>query len=364
MKTHYLIKIALILIITKSFGQNGNTKIVGNIVDPTGIGLPFVTVSIPELNKGTISNENGEFELQVKPEDSNKQIKFEMMGFKNSLITIAEFLKLENKTLTMKESAAEELDEVLIEQDRVIGKKAIDFLKQNLIDKKHKMAGVYKRATIEDNKAVHLIEHLVYLEDKAGYKEYSKLRVVGARESLDYRKKKVQQKKHAVYIQNDLDPLRIERSILKNINWKNIGDTEIDDRFIVILEGSNKKYKNIKLYVDPKEYKIYQLEYKTSALYYMSKYKTNQSNKMYLNYHRRIFGWNKLKEFNPNASEKTNGVIFKHEFITLKLKEDNYKYFNSTTGTNNQDLTTVIYPIKKDFGTPYHYRLIVNFIKK
>ena len=210
MKTHYLIKIALILIITNSFGQNGATKIVGNIIDPTGMGLPFVTVSIPELNKGTISNENGEFELQVKPEDFNKQIKFEMMGFKNSLITVDEFLKLENKTLTMKESAAEELEEVLIEQDHIVGKKAINSLKSNFIDNKHKIAGVYKRATIEDNKAVHLIEHLVYLEDKNNNLTYSKLKVIGSRESLDYRKNKFKQAKHAIYYQNELNPLRNE----------------------------------------------------------------------------------------------------------------------------------------------------------
>ena len=199
MKTRILIKIALILFITNTISQNKTPKIVGTIVDQTGMGLPFVTVSIPELNKGTISNENGEFELYVKPENSNKQIKFEMMGFKNSLITVNEFQKLENSTLVMKESAAEELDEVLIEQDHVVGKKAIESLNKNLIPKKHKIAGVYKRATIEDNKAAHLIEHLVFLEDKSSYKEYSKLKVIGARESLDYRSKKVQQKKHAIY---------------------------------------------------------------------------------------------------------------------------------------------------------------------
>ena len=80
---------------------------------------------------------------------------------------------------------------------------------------------------------------------------------------------------------------------------------------------------------------------------YLSKYKTNQNDKMYLSYHRRIFGWKKLKEFNPNASETSKGVIFKHEFITLKIKEKDYKSFFSTPGTENQDLTTVNLPYKE-----------------
>ena len=101
------------------------------------------------------------------------------------------------------------------------------------------------------------------------------------------------------------------------------------------------------MYIDPKEYKIYQLEYQTNSINYLSKYKTNQEGKMYLSYHRRVFGWKNLKEFNPKAPAKPKGVIFKHEFITLKIKEKDYKKFSSTLGDRYSRFNNCKYPIQR-----------------
>ena len=347
MRKNYIVFVVLSFSVLFSYSQNKSVRLVGSIQDTQGFGLPFVTISIPSLGKGTISNENGEFEFTLRESSLNQEIKFEMMGFKNSILTASEFLKLENHTLVMKEGGAEELEEVLIEQDAVIIEKALAKIKDNFIKKKHKLAGVYKRATIEDNKAAHMIEHLLYLEDRAGLTEYSKIKVVGSRESLDYRKNREQQSKHAILYANRLDPLRNDLLTLKKLNWEKVDDTEIDDRLILVLKANNPKYKNIKIYVDPKEYKIFQLEYSSGKMRYLNKYKTNNNNKLYLSYHQRVYNWQLLKEYNPKAPETYNGTVFKHEFITLRVNSKKYKQFSTTRNVGLSDLTQIKAPYKE-----------------
>ncbi len=94
-----------LLLTTTVFSQR---KITGVIKDEKGEGLPFVSIVIKGTNKGTKSNDLGEYLISV-PDSNNIVLKYSFIGYESQEITI------ENKTtinITMVSSVS--LDEVVV----------------------------------------------------------------------------------------------------------------------------------------------------------------------------------------------------------------------------------------------------------
>lgn len=124
MKSSILI---LIYLISNSIcGQNTADGIIKNI--ETNEPIPYVNIGILNRDKGTVSNENGEFTLEIPNEFINDTIKISSLGYVTKVFIANEFIKTlkENKTITLSEEIIE-LNEVVVSnkklKEKVIGNK-------------------------------------------------------------------------------------------------------------------------------------------------------------------------------------------------------------------------------------------------
>src|SRR5690606_28992951 len=73
--------------------------------------IPYVNLSVLESSNGTSSDVDGSYMLEIVEMDLNKNIHLSSLGYKDSIISIAQFIKTDKIYLTAK---IEELDEVVI----------------------------------------------------------------------------------------------------------------------------------------------------------------------------------------------------------------------------------------------------------
>ena len=79
--------LTLCLIILSYQVTTAQNKITGKITDQDNLPLPWATVFVPDLNKGTVSNNNGIYELTNLPNGKIK-IQFSYVGYINHIETI------------------------------------------------------------------------------------------------------------------------------------------------------------------------------------------------------------------------------------------------------------------------------------
>ncbi len=111
MKKYYVFLLFTLLSSFASFSQNGNIK--GKIIDENGLSVPFGNIIIESLNKGAISNEDGEF-LFVDIPSGIQKLKTTFIGYGDN---ITEVTVLENETITVVITIAPssvELEDILI----------------------------------------------------------------------------------------------------------------------------------------------------------------------------------------------------------------------------------------------------------
>ena len=83
MKNIYIICLMIFLY----HAANAQNNIKGTIVDDNNVPLPGATVYIPDLNKGTVSDENGNYELLNLP-NGRIRIQFSFVGYSNDIKTL------------------------------------------------------------------------------------------------------------------------------------------------------------------------------------------------------------------------------------------------------------------------------------
>ncbi|MCX6252970.1 MAG: TonB-dependent receptor [Bacteroidia bacterium] len=92
--------------------SNAQNKIVGKITDQNNLPLPGATIFISDMNKGTISDKNGHYQLINIPNGKNR-IQFSFVGFANRIETVelnGESIEL---NILLKQTAVE-ADEVVV----------------------------------------------------------------------------------------------------------------------------------------------------------------------------------------------------------------------------------------------------------
>ena len=90
-----ILAIIYLITITAGFAQTG---IRGKIIDSeTGLSLPYVNIGIPRTNIGTVSDNQGEFDLHLKEDIYlNDSIRFSFIGYKTEEFPISSLSKKEN----------------------------------------------------------------------------------------------------------------------------------------------------------------------------------------------------------------------------------------------------------------------------
>lgn len=107
------LKISVFIIITLGnsvFGQNYSGIVINN-KDQNPI--EFVNIGIVSKNTGTISDENGKYNLFIDKKFENDTLKFSCVGFEPFSMVVSDFIKLPNKNINLKERIYE-LKEVII----------------------------------------------------------------------------------------------------------------------------------------------------------------------------------------------------------------------------------------------------------
>lgn len=112
--------IILLLIVIKMPAQS---SIKGMIMDNTGAPLPYCSIGYLGKTVGTLSDENGEFELKLKGVSDTDTIKFFAIGFNEYLISVLDARNQKNLEVKLIESAVE-LMEVEVNAKKV----AVDYL--------------------------------------------------------------------------------------------------------------------------------------------------------------------------------------------------------------------------------------------
>jgi len=86
----------------------------GNVYDlQLQSGIPFVSIGVPGKPIGTVSDEGGNFLLQINEPDKNDSLKFMVLGYNTLSIAISSFKQNEVNTIELKASAVE-LEEVVV----------------------------------------------------------------------------------------------------------------------------------------------------------------------------------------------------------------------------------------------------------
>ncbi len=85
-------------------------------------GIPFVSIGVPGKPIGTVSDEGGNFLLQINEPNENDSLKFMVLGYKTLSIAISSFKQNEVNAINLKASAIE-LEEVVVKPRHVKYKK-------------------------------------------------------------------------------------------------------------------------------------------------------------------------------------------------------------------------------------------------
>ena len=116
MSKYVLFLLVLILNYVSSFGQ---TELIGQVIDAlTEEPIPFVNIGLVDENIGTVSDEQGYFQLEIDPlQYSQSNLRFSMIGFESKTYVLQEYLQKELLIIPLTEESTE-LEEVVVSTKR------------------------------------------------------------------------------------------------------------------------------------------------------------------------------------------------------------------------------------------------------
>lgn len=117
----------LILCCLFSFSGFGQTKVNGIILNAATMDpIPYVNIGILNKMKGTVSNKNGKFTLEIPTEHFKDSLKISSIGFESKIFQLKEFIvKLEeNNTIQLLEKVTE-LNEIVISNKKKLKEKVL-----------------------------------------------------------------------------------------------------------------------------------------------------------------------------------------------------------------------------------------------
>ena len=111
--------IFLITISLQSHNLQSQISLVGQVIDNlTQEPIPFVNIGLVNENIGTVSDEQGYFQLYLEERKYNRSIlRFSIIGFETKSFNLQDFIQKEIIIIQLKEQASE-LDEVVVETKR------------------------------------------------------------------------------------------------------------------------------------------------------------------------------------------------------------------------------------------------------
>ena len=342
----------LFLFLSIVFNAQETIKVEGLIVDKEKYSIPYAAVSFLSKSIGTASNDDGGFVLKLTQENLNDTITVSTMGFKTFKIKVQDFIKLEDKIITLVEDVVS-LDEITLVNYNSFVKYALKNLKNTTQTKGHQLNILYRRFSNENGLSRFLVEHYLKVYDRGPASEkFDQIEVVESRKSNDYRFVKKKQIFHAAVMIAKQNPLR--KKIYRNdYKWKVIDDTSYDGEEVIVVEGKEKENPKrwIKLYIGVDTKGIYKLENSMHNAVYI--YKKNKEGKLVLSYHNREYVFyekvtplmKKLLKLNSNKMK----LSYRHEAIVLGVVTNRKKIRVSDNLIKRKDIGDYNIKYNSDF---------------
>ena len=116
MSKYVLFLLVLILNYVSGFGQ---TELIGQVIYAlTEEPIPYVNIGLVDENIGTVSDEQGYFQLEIDPlQYSQSNLRFSMIGFESKTYVLQEYLQKELLIIPLTEESTE-LEEVVVSTKR------------------------------------------------------------------------------------------------------------------------------------------------------------------------------------------------------------------------------------------------------
>lgn len=161
------------------YAQEGNVAatLKGKVMDNKGNAVAYTNIGLEGTYYGTASNIEGEFELKIPKEFSDKRILFSAIGFKNTIFQVSDLFGKEFNLIKMEEKSYSIEDIDINAQSKVlfrILRTASENIQKNFLAGSFYLDCSYSWEKIKAGK-VKTREAKVELADKTGYTKPSKL---------------------------------------------------------------------------------------------------------------------------------------------------------------------------------------------
>jgi len=374
---YLLSSIGVFVCFTISTAQN-KIELTGTVFDEYKMPIPYAAVGIPSKYKGTSTNDEGVFSIEVTKENMSDSLEVSSIGFSTYKVKIQDFINNKTKTIVLKEEIVM-LEAVFVEKTSDVVKKALKNLRKTSLSTVHQIDMLYRRSSVEEGKTRFMVEHYLNIMDY-GPSDF-KLEEVGiaeARKSADYRFAFRKQPAHAVHVMTQINPLRKNINV-KDYEWKRLDDTSYDGEDLYIIIGrkkSQKKFKEenwIKFYIGMDTYSFYKVEVSRHASEFSNLkafyiYKKDRSGKLVLSYH------NREANFKTPISEdkrkllklKTKNVVssYRHEAIVLNIETNRKKFDIKNSISVSKDIGDYNISYNSDFWNNISLPPKTKFYKK
>ncbi len=364
----------LFLFLSLVFNAQETITVEGLIIDKDKYAIPYAAVSVLSKSIGTASNDDGGFVLKLTQENLNDIITVSTLGFKTFTIKVQDFLKLEEKIITLVEDVVS-LDEITLVNYNSFIKAGLRNLKNTTLTKGHQLNILYRRFSNENGVSRFLVKHYLKVYDRGPTSEkFNQIEIVESRKSNDYRFVKKKQTFHAAVMIAKQNPLR-KRIYRNDYKWEVIDDTSYDGEEVIVVEGKEKENPKrwIKLYIGIDTKGIYKLENSMHNAVYI--YKKNKEGKLVLSYHNREYVFyekvtpymKKLLKLKSNEMK----LSYRHEAIVLGVEDNRKKIRVSDNIINRKDIGDYNIKYNADFWKNVNlppdskfYKLSANQLEK
>lgn len=228
----------------------------GEILDKkTSNSIPFANILVKETQIGTISNEDGKFELSTAKLNTNFTLIVSVIGYETTEVNISSDNSYSNLKIQLKESAIE-LQEVLLTNLSAydIYNKFHENYTSNYFQEASVSKAFYHSALSENNEYKHLLEATINVQEfnKKRHRAFE-VEITQRRKSNDYREEKWGEKNNYLYDALASNPMLelsdfLDKKKLKYYNISKLANTSYNNQPVYILQFTPKSNTNKPLY--------------------------------------------------------------------------------------------------------------------
>lgn len=256
-----------------------NSLVTGVIVDEeTGDPLPFATIGFKNIRRGTVTNNNGEFRLNIPPDSGNDTLHVSYLGYFGREIPASQATGSDFRITMRREYIS--IPEIIIHNQipREIIRKSYRAINENYGRTPAMMTGFYREGVMKKNELQNYSEAIlsIYKSPYSGTLQNDQVKILKSRkiENLDISDTLAVRLKAGLSTSMDLD---VAKNIFGFISPEGINSYEYritdivtyNDESAYVIEFKNQKYSenqffNGTIYINTNDFGIYSAEFEIS----------------------------------------------------------------------------------------------------